>query len=87
MTDTANAQTDVALDGRPFGTGYSRFLGVVLTEAGPHRTRAWAQPDRSTIRKPASFTAGGMRRSWTRPDDGKLVARGQLRLQHITVRD
>ena len=43
MTDTANAQTDVALDGRPFGTGFSRFLGVVLTEAGPHRTRAWAQ--------------------------------------------
>ena len=74
MTDTANAQTDVALDGQPFGTGFSQLLGVVpagIESLAVHQGRT--------------------RQVWevriTRPDDGKLVARGQLRLQHITVRD
>jgi 1,4-dihydroxy-2-naphthoyl-CoA hydrolase len=144
MTEAPNTQVAVALDGQPFGTGFSRGLGVVLTEASPQRTRAWAQTGPQhhqeagivhggwyaavveTIASIGAYMAvaergqtvvgvansteffrphrtgrleieahavhqGRTQQVWdvriTRPNDGKLVARGQVRAQNVARRD
>jgi 1,4-dihydroxy-2-naphthoyl-CoA hydrolase len=140
MTETTAGA--VALEGQPFGTGFSRSLGIVLTEAGPQRTRGWAElgpqhhqesgivhggwyaavaetmasigaslavvdrgetvvgvsntteffrPQRSGRLEIDSSPVhqGRTQQVWevriTRPADGRLVARGQVRLQHIAA--
>jgi len=52
-----------------------------------HNSSGWCRLEIESL----AVHQGRTRQVWevriTRPDDGKLVARGQLRLQHITVRD
>jgi 1,4-dihydroxy-2-naphthoyl-CoA hydrolase len=142
MTDLDHAVPDgaVPLDGRPYGTGFSRALDLVLSEVTGDGVRAWAQVGAphhqeqgivhggwyaavvETVASLGAYTAaaddgrtvvgvsntteffrpvhhgrlevaahpvhqGRTQQVWevriTRALDGKLVSRGQVRLQHV----
>lgn len=81
----------IALDGQPHGGGFTSALGLVLTEAGPDRARAWAEVGPQHHQDEGIVHQGRTQQVWevriNRATDGKLVARGQLRLQHIVRRE
>jgi len=87
MTDLNQAVPDgVALDGESYGTGFTRTLGLVsnttefLRPVRDGRLEVEAQP----------VHEAGTQQMWerrtTRADDGRLVSRGQVRLQHVARR-